>query len=518
MTICPRCTIENRKGARFCRNCGEVLEQDSNPCTSDNNPKNPANEVFRPGEHLDDHPESVYQDVPSTELDDNENRSDPHSGAKDPGDFGEPNPIHEPEKDVSEQSGFPESTITLQEIDGKLDGEQTTASTDIEERLLDATPVDLVELKAGSILNKRYHILGVLARSEEQVQYEAEDLLTCSKCGALQSTFTERFCESCGTEIQHHPAVMVNAHPLPPDSTEDLPPDSFIETGWLYSIEQAQEVQSSPVSESRGMHLVVGFQSDVGQVRDVDEDSLLAVQLNAICEAAMAEMFGFFAIADGIGGHSAGEVASRTAIHSLLHGILEKVLLPTACGETLPPGSMNACLVDAIQQASQAILTHREKTGLDMGCTVTAALVFGCQAIIANVGDSRTYHMRAGKLTQVTNDHSVVANLIAAGLIKPEEVHSHEQKGVIYRSLGDHADVDVDTFNIFLEPGDRLLLCCDGVWEMVPDMLMEDVLLELHEPQAACNRLVELANAAGGEDNISVLIVDVQPLSPMPSS
>jgi serine/threonine protein phosphatase PrpC len=118
--------------------------------------------------------------------------------------------------------------------------------------------------------------------------------------------------------------------------------------------------------------------------------------------------------------------------------------------------------------------------------------------------------MRGGTLQQVTQDHSVVANLVAAGLAQPEEVYNHERKNVIYRSLGDKPELKIDTFAFTLQPGDRLLLCCDGLWEMVHDSLIEDTLLQYPEhPQPACEALIKLANSAGGDDNISAIIIDV---------
>ena len=145
-----------------------------------------------------------------------------------------------------------------------------------------------------------------------------------------------------------------------------------------------------------------------------------------------------------------------------------------------------------------------------MGCTLTLALVHGSEAVVANVGDSRTYQMRQGKLKPISQDHSIVARLVEQGMIKPQEIYTHEQRNVIYRTVGDRADLQVDMFDVDLESGDRLLLCSDGLWEMVHDPSLEDVLLESYDAQQACNRLVEMANQAGGQDNISVIVINVQ--------
>ncbi|HUY79179.1 MAG TPA: SpoIIE family protein phosphatase, partial [Ktedonobacterales bacterium] len=149
---------------------------------------------------------------------------------------------------------------------------------------------------------------------------------------------------------------------------------------------------------------------------------------------------------------------------------------------------------------------HHEARGL--GATVTAALVVEGMAFIANVGDSRTYLLRAGKLERVTRDHSLVERLVEAGQIDREDVYDHPSRNLIYRSLGaGHAEVDVDIFNVQLQPGDSLLLCTDGLWEMVRDPQMANILNETQDPTAVCAMLIDKANENGGEDNITALLV-----------
>jgi protein phosphatase len=178
--------------------------------------------------------------------------------------------------------------------------------------------------------------------------------------------------------------------------------------------------------------------------------------------------------------------------------------------ETAITQSVEDQFTAAIQQANKAILRYGEQktSARGLGCTVTAALIQNDHAYIANVGDSRTYLLRDGKLNPITRDHSLVARLVEAKQIEPDEIYSHPQRNLIYRSLGaGHKTVEVDIFNLTLRPGDTLLLCSDGLWEMVRS---EDLLKELSEKsslQTICNNLIDLANTNGGEDNITAVVV-----------
>ena len=164
----------------------------------------------------------------------------------------------------------------------------------------------------------------------------------------------------------------------------------------------------------------------------------------------------------------------------------------------------------AVEHSSQAIVDygaeHREARG--MGATVTAALVMDGQAFIANVGDSRTYLLRDGKLQRVTRDHSLVARLVEAEQIQPEDVYDHPSRNLIYRSLGaGHAEVEVDIFDEQLRAGDALLLCSDGLWEMIPDPQLQTIINESDDIEQACATLIKVANENGGEDNITAVLV-----------
>ncbi|MBA2427152.1 MAG: Stp1/IreP family PP2C-type Ser/Thr phosphatase [Actinobacteria bacterium] len=234
------------------------------------------------------------------------------------------------------------------------------------------------------------------------------------------------------------------------------------------------------------MKTTVGVRSDVGLVREGNEDSYLA-------EAPV------FVVADGMGGHVAGEVASQTTV-----GIIE---------ERLQGGAQenDRALVEMLRDANAAIRNRAadDASLTGMGTTCTLVLVDGNQAHIAHVGDSRAYLFRDGGLTQLTEDHTLVERMVKQGRLRPEEAQHHPQRSVITRALGVDADVQVDVQDVELEDGDRLLLCSDGLTSMAGTDAIAEVLAAEAEPQPAADRLVDLANRAGGEDNVTVVVVDV---------
>ena len=165
--------------------------------------------------------------------------------------------------------------------------------------------------------------------------------------------------------------------------------------------------------------------------------------------------------------------------------------------------------LEAISRANERVHHLAQERANDMGCTLTLALVLDGKAYIANVGDSRTYIHNQKGLRQITTDHSVVASLIAAGMAEPEELYTHDDRHVVYRAIGNKPTVEVDIFEGGLLPGDTLLLCCDGLWEAIRDEGLEEALLTKFDLQAACDEMIRQANLAGGEENISVILVKV---------
>jgi protein phosphatase len=201
-----------------------------------------------------------------------------------------------------------------------------------------------------------------------------------------------------------------------------------------------------------------------------------------------------YAVADGMGGHRAGEVASATAIESLRSAY--------AGGRPLD---------QAVEAANAAVFA---KAAADdalrgMGTTLTAlAVEDGHTALLGHVGDSRAYLMRDGAVTQVTDDHSLVEQLVREGRLSPEEAQHHPQRAIITRALGVDAQVEVDVYRVELEPGDRLLICSDGLTNMLSDDTIALALRRHPDPQQAADTLVDMANQAGGDDNITVVVLD----------
>lgn len=228
----------------------------------------------------------------------------------------------------------------------------------------------------------------------------------------------------------------------------------------------------------------------VGLVRARNEDSYL---VNAP----------LFAVADGLGGHQAGEIASRIAVETLL-GEAPKRADAKALGRAVR--SANAAVIEAAQ-------TGRGRTG--MGTTLTAAMVDGTRIVVAHVGDSRGYLLHLGTLSQITEDHSMVADMVRAGTLTAEQSRVHPSRSVITRALGSDPNLLVDAFEVEAAPGDRLLLCSDGLTSVVTDGEIERVLGASPSPQTAVATLIAAANAGGGQDNITAVVVDIDGTTPV---
>lgn len=234
-----------------------------------------------------------------------------------------------------------------------------------------------------------------------------------------------------------------------------------------------------------------------------NEDFVFAAQGTI---AATQEPFGLFVVADGLGGQGNGQEASRLAIETIVDSVLPQ--MREAKGGT----SWDELLRHGVERANDVVyLRNQQLARSSMATTVTAALIVGPEVFVANIGDSRTYLYGPGHgLVQLTRDHSTVARLVEMGAITRDELYSHPQRNEIYRSVGTELSVETDVFRETLQDDAVLLLCSDGLWEMVPDELLEDVLSTSWEPAGyMAEKLVQLALAAGGLDNIGLVVVRV---------
>lgn len=251
-----------------------------------------------------------------------------------------------------------------------------------------------------------------------------------------------------------------------------------------------------------------GQRSHVGQVRDNNQDSMLCFT------ASMSAMetqpsFGLFIVADGMGGHEDGEKASSTATRVIARHVTNDIFVPLLNGETGGDSdrpTVSEVLRNAVQRANDMV-SERVPDG---GTTVTAAAIMGHLAYIAHVGDSRAYLISSDLIEQVTRDHSLVQRLIELDQLTPEDAIDHPQRNVLYRAIGQSDNLDVDAITRQIPPGGYLMICSDGLWNLISKDEIKQIVLENHNnTQQACEQLVALANERGGSDNITVVVVRV---------
>ena len=249
-----------------------------------------------------------------------------------------------------------------------------------------------------------------------------------------------------------------------------------------------------------------GWATDVGKARRHNEDAVLVV-MTAHDGGETLTPFGLFILADGMGGHQSGEVASSLAARTVAHHIMYHLYLPTLVRQehSTDQPALNDVLVNAVQAANDTV-ANQVPGG---GTTLTCALILGPRAYIAHVGDSRAYVVTVGDgLDQVTHDHSLVGRLVELGQLTRDGAANHPQKNVLYRAIGQRGALEVEIHVRTISNGERLLLCSDGLWGMVSDVEITDIIAAAPSLQAACEQLIAAANRAGGHDNITVILVE----------
>ena len=251
----------------------------------------------------------------------------------------------------------------------------------------------------------------------------------------------------------------------------------------------------------------LGRKTHVGMVRSLNEDSILTLEFNCIKQSISRPM-GLLVVADGMGGHAAGEIASSSIVDTMARMALDDLFSNRTQGQTSEPGEW---LKRAVEAANHEVYKLRKTSESDMGSTLVAAVIDGNIAYITHVGDSRAYLINSGGIQRLTTDHSLVERLIASNQLTREEARFHPQRNVIYRTIGDKSTVEIEISQVILSQDDHLLLCSDGLCGILEDSMIERIVTGTESVQSACNKLVDAANISAGEDNISAILVKIVP-------
>jgi len=267
---------------------------------------------------------------------------------------------------------------------------------------------------------------------------------------------------------------------LQPAYTKRLRPD---QEGTVDS-DSGRPKAASPVLAWHGM-------TDTGMVRPHNED-------NFACQDFGSRSL--FVVADGMGGHDAGEIASTIAV---------KTVCKEVGGQAKQNNDPLGLIELVVRLANVEVKKEGGNRGSNMGTTLSLALVEGTTAHIANVGDSRVYWIENGSITQITEDHSLVAKLVSTGKLTKAEARNHPKSNLLYRTIGTDEAIKVDTFTVNLEKGGCLLLCTDGLWGELSDEEIHRICSTEKESEKICARLLRMANEKGGKDNITAVVVRV---------
>jgi serine/threonine protein phosphatase PrpC len=317
-------------------------------------------------------------------------------------------------------------------------------------------------------------------------------------------------------EIAHSPGVMVSP---PPEPVVEAPPQDDARRAAVAELqERAAKLDSGAYVGTRplppletivprpGERIHFGQLSDPGMVRSNNQDAIFGMVVSSTTDDGWPDM-GIFVVADGMGGHQEGERASTVTVRMVAEHVIDHILRPMLDNALNEPDRLP--LADVLRMAMQQANDAVNQEIPEGGTTVTATVILGDLAYVAHVGDSRAYLINDEGIEQITRDHSLVQRLIELDQLTVEEAAEHPQRNVLYRAIGQSDNLDVDVITRRMPPRGRLLLCSDGLWNMVPEATIEDVVRRHSDPQRACYELVELANDRGGPDNISVIIVQM---------
>ena len=336
-----------------------------------------------------------------------------------------------------------------------------------------------------------------------QVLNEAADVFALGAC--LYAVLVGRRLPVEGWAVQPEPPVFYPEKVLTPEFERVLSRALDLEPAERYADVHALKRDLLALGQSG--HIRSAWRTDVGQVRDHNEDAVLVKEVGQDSIAGN-DFRGLYIVSDGMGGAEAGEVASQIAIQTVARHV-EAAWADAEAEEEVDAAAWERCLREAVETANTRIVQygkdHPESAGL--GATIVAVLIQAGQLALAWIGDSRVYLLEHGVLHQLSHDHSLVARLVEIGQLTEEEALTHEHRNVLIRSLGSKENVKVDTLSRPLKRGVRLLLCSDGLTSHVLDPAIADIVSRHRTPHEAALELTVAANTAGGSDNTSVVVV-----------
>lgn len=281
-------------------------------------------------------------------------------------------------------------------------------------------------------------------------------------------------------------------------------PEAYEQTNTVAAVVSNMN-EANPIPPNQLAHLAPGLHlgklSHVGRQREANEDSFCAVE-SIINYEYDQENFALLIIADGMGGHQSGELASSLAVRTAASTILENVYLPYLAHRPSSNNmTLNEVLLAAVANANRVV----QEEVPEGGTTLTIAVLMGNNAYIAHIGDTRVYVFQPGQLKQITKDHSLAQRLEELGQATAEE--ATQVQNVLYKAIGQNDMPEADIYVQHLPDGASLLLCSDGLWGLVTHDSMKETLSLAPTPQAACEQLIQMANENGGRDNITALII-----------